>query len=250
MKGAVASQTRELLINAADYLKGQGVSQHRLESEVLLAYCLGVGRVDLYRYPEKVVPLEAEKKFWGYLRKRGTGYPLAYITGSREFYGLDFVVNPQVLIPRPETELMVDTVRQWLQEKRWETAPLKGVDLGTGSGVLAVTLAWLYPCHRWWAVDISPAALEVARINAARQGVEERLELVEGDYWEPLLQETNREKDGTGLKFSLVVANPPYVTTEELQALSSTVKDYEPLSALHGGENGLQGYRRILAGLE
>ena len=199
--------------------------------QVLLAYVVGRGRTWLLAHPEASLSESEAERFAALLSRAAAGEPLAHLIGEREFHGLPFAVTPDVLIPRPETEALVDGVLEWAEKR--ESPPLRIVDVGTGSGAIAVTLAFRLPRSRVVAVDISPAALEIARHNARRHGVAEWVHFVLGDLL-----------DGLAGPFDVIVANLPYVTTEELAALEAG--RWEPPVALDGGPDGLSLIGRLL----
>ena len=218
-----------------DYFLEKGVSEPRASAEVLLAHVLGLSRLDLYlRYDQ---PLTAEElsRFKTLMVRRREGEPVAYLTGHREFWSLDFLVTPGVLIPRPETEILVtaavESAKDFLatQNQRPTRSPW-GVEIGIGSGAVVVSLAMELPQLNWLALDLSAAALATARDNARRHGVAERLHLVRGDLVSGLKP---------GERFVLMVANLPYVPRAEWEQLPKDIKDYEPPQALLGGEDGL-----------
>ncbi len=226
-----------ILIKASRHLKSCGIKESRAEAEILLAHFLGKDRAYLFTFPEEQPPVRVKRKFWRAVKRRGEGCPVAYITGKKEFYGLDFMVGEGVLIPRPETEILVDEARCWLGKQRERSFNL--LDLGTGSGVIAITLASLFPKAGIRAVDISRRALQVAKKNAQMHKVENRISFVRGSY-ENLSSCRGREK------FDVVAANPPYITLEEMKHLPAEVQKYEPREALCGGRDGLEGYRAII----
>jgi release factor glutamine methyltransferase len=173
-----------------------------------------------------------------WLKRRADGEPLQYILQEQEFFGRPFRVSPAVLIPRPETEILAETVLREA-DRIWGERPLSVCDVGTGSGALAVTLAAERPLWTLWATDISSAALEVAKDNAMRNGVEERVRFFRGEWLAPLRQ--------GGVRVDVVVSNPPYIPSNDIPSLEQQVRDFEPRIALDGGEDGLDPYRRILA---
>jgi release factor glutamine methyltransferase len=199
----------------------------RLEAEVLLGRVLSVSRTALLAHPERLVKAGQQARFSEFVRRRAEGFPLPYLTGHIEFYGLAFEVTPDVLIPRPETEILVDLAL--------ERRPATVVDAGTGSGCIAVALAVRLPECTITAVDISPAALAVARRNVARHGVAERVELILGDLLTPCPGPVD-----------LIVSNPPYVPAGERPSLPASVRMHEPWLALDGGPDGLAVIRRLL----
>jgi release factor glutamine methyltransferase len=178
--------------------------------------------------------------YLSFVERRAAGEPLQYITGHQEFYGLDFIVTPDALIPRPETEFLVERVIN-LALAAQSVAPPTIVDVGTGSGCVAVSLATHLPGARVIATDISSAALGVARMNAGRHGVGDRIEFVEGDLVEPLAAL------GMETAVDFLASNPPYVEEGKPGVLQREVRDWEPAVALYGGADGLNFYRRLLA---
>ncbi len=213
------------------------VDSPRLTAEVLLAHTLGVSRAALFARPERVLTPAEESYFWGTVARRLAGEPLAYLVGEREFYGLAFRVDRRVLIPRPETELLVEEALR-LAADRWPDQPFWAVDVGTGCGAIAVAFAVHCPRARVLAVDVSPAALAVARLNIVRHRVQDRVFPVASDLLMALAG-----------PFDLVLANLPYVPSGDLPTLAPEVAVYEPRLALDGGPDGLDVYRRFFATL-
>lgn len=225
----------DVLRLSTDYLAQHQSTSPRLDAELLLAHALGIRRIDLYLAHDRPLherELGAAREL---VRRRGQGEPVAYITGTREFYTREFEVDPSVLIPRPETETLVGVALRRLRERAGDTGV---ADLGTGSGCIAVTLAAELPALTVIAVDRSDAALAVARRNAERHGVSDRLRFVEGDWARPLAD-----------SLDVVVSNPPYVTDAELAAAARDVRDFEPRHALAAGPDGLDAYRALAASL-
>ena len=222
-------------------LERHGVSEPRAAAEVLLADILATTRPCLY--VEAACPLSTDQHtaYMARLQRRRQGEPVQYITGKQEFWSLEFAVSPQVLIPRPESEVLVAHGVRLAQQ--WGTAHpqarLAVLDVGTGSGNLGISLAHTLPQVHVWAVDRAYGALQVARQNAQRLGVAERLHWVCGDLVTAL--------QGGRQGFALCVANLPYVTTAEWHSLPREIKDYEPAAALCGGRDGLDLIRRLLA---
>ncbi|RJR24380.1 MAG: peptide chain release factor N(5)-glutamine methyltransferase [Desulfobacteraceae bacterium] len=221
----------ELVRISSDYLKEKGVESPRLTAEVLLAHQLSTDRVSLYLNFDNPISDYDLSGYRGLVVRRAKGEPLQYITGVREFWSLDFIVNHNVLIPRPETELLVE---QTLAAAKGLGASkeIKILELGTGSGAVAVSIAREVPGCRVWATDISKGALEVARENALRHGVADNITFVEGDLFEPFR--------GGSIYFDLIVSNPPYVSDEEWKDLPVEIKFHEPKVALYGGTDGIQ----------
>ena len=215
-----------------------GVDTPRLDAQLLLAWVLKARREDLAREPERALTGREQVIFNKAVALRAARRPLPYITGEQWFYGRPFKINRAVLIPRPETELLVAAA---LEKCRNVPAPLIA-DIGTGSGCLAVTLAVERPDASVWATDISPDALNVARKNAVRHAVTDRLTLLPGDLLAPLPPDT---------RFDVIVSNPPYITEAEMPALQPEVRDYEPTLALLGlpgatGPDGTRLHRRLI----
>ena len=240
-----------LLNWTADYFAKQGIESARLEAEVLLAHCQGCQRIMLYTMFDEPAPELLRNDFRALVRKRVAGTPVAYLVGMREFYSLEFRVTPDVLIPRSETELMVMTLLDYVHERAKLDAngrakekrageALSIVDMGTGSGVLAVCAAKHLPQAKVTAVDISPAALQVAQSNAEKHVVADRIQFVEGDLFAALPAEAT---------FDFVLSNPPYVSPEEIEGLEPMVRDFEPRLALDGGVNGMEVIERMVAEL-
>ena len=221
---------------AGGHLAQYQASAPRLSGELLLARVLGCSRVDLYLRFEQPLTPEELAAYKALILRRRAGEPLAYILGRREFYGLDLAVGPGVLVPRPETEHLVEEALKHLQGL---PAP-RLLDLCTGSG--AVALACLAGCADPTAVgvDISPRALDFARANARSLGLEGRIAWLQGDLWDAVAP--------AGGFFEVITANPPYVRLDEWPRLSREVRAFEPELALVGGEDGLDLTRQIIAG--
>lgn len=213
------------------YFSGKGVDNPRLDAEVLLSHILCRDRLYLYVHYDQPLSVEELAAFRECVRKRAARVPVAYITGEKEFFGLTFSVSPAVLVPRPETELLVETV---VKRLAGNPAP-RIVDLGTGSGAITVSVLTQLPQATAVAVDISAAALAVAQTNAKRHAVAERVEWKQGDFWQPV----------SGL-FDAIVSNPPYIPAADVRALAPEVQN-EPVLALDGGLDGLDYYRRLLS---
>ncbi len=223
---------RQALGHAGKILAAEGIQNHNLESEILLRHTLKMDRARLYLEMDAGLSARQQGEFLRLIKRRASGEPAAYLTGHREFYGLDFLVNRSVLIPRPESELLV--------EKAIETAKnypfLTIADIGTGSGAIAVSLAVNLPRALIYATDISPSALEVARYNCRRHGVTERVRLLEGDLLVPLPEPVD-----------IIIANLPYIPAPELGNVNTA--GYEPSLALDGGRDGLKKIGRLCTGL-
>jgi release factor glutamine methyltransferase len=227
---------KEALQRASFCLREKGLPQPRREAESLLTAALGVSLAWLYAHDDAVPDKMNLDTFFQWVNRRAAGEPYAYLAGEKEFMGLMFDVNPAVLIPRPETELLVEAVAAFFTSSQ---SP-RLLDVGAGSGAVAVSLAVLLPAARVTAVDISQAALSVAAANARRHAVTERVRLLHGDLYGPVLGET----------FDAVISNPPYIPAAEIAALQNDVKDFEPRLALDGGDDGLLFYRRLTGELD
>ncbi len=229
---------RDLLAWTAEYFERHAIETARLDAEVLLAHSLEEQRLWLYMSLDEAVPEERLAAFRGCVKRRGAHEPVAYIVGEKEFFSLTFEVTPAVLVPRPETELLVQVAVDALREEAYR-GELHIADVGTGSGIVAVTVAGELrePSSLLVATDVSEAALDVARRNAERHGVADRIEFRRGSGVEPL---------EAGEAYDAIVSNPPYVPTGQLSALSSDIMDHEPIGALDGGRDGLDVIREIV----
>lgn len=225
---------RELLERTRARLNDAGIQEYRLEAELLLQHVLGIDAARMFAGLNDSISSEADAKLRRVSGRRADREPLAYITGRRAFYGRTFSVTPDVLIPRPETELLVDLALRWAAAHSGFGTGLRIADIGTGSGALAITLASEIEGATVDAVDLSPQALEIARSNARRMGVAERIEFFEGDLAGPL----------DGRRYQLVTANLPYVRPDTLAQAEEEVRR-EPSLALLGGEDGLDVIRRF-----
>jgi len=228
---------RDALRLGHHYLEGW-LDSPRLECELLLVALLERSRAELLAHPEIVLEPIQEMRFLDWLELRRIDYPLQYLRGFQEFYGRRFRVNREVLIPRPETETLIEVSLEWLADRR---AELRVADLGTGSGCLTVSLCCEKPGLRVVASDLHFPALKVAAANCRDWGCRDRVHLVCGDLWGFLAD---------GHCFDLIVSNPPYVRTDEPRDLQSGVRDFEPHLALFGGRDGLDLYRRLLVQAE
>jgi release factor glutamine methyltransferase len=208
-----------------------------LDAELLLCHALAIARSELYVGLEKLLTERHGQTYDDLLERRAGREPMAYITGLKEFWSLDFMVTPAVLIPRPETELLVELALDWAGGVIGPRST-KILELGTGSGAIAVSLAKHLPESEVWAVDISSSALGVAEANAERHGVQARVRFRRGDLFDAL--------DVPAMKFDMILSNPPYVRTAELAELAPEIRDWEPPTALDGGADGLNYYRRII----
>lgn len=214
------------------YFGEKGVDTPRLDAEVLLSHILGKDRLYLYTHFDQPLTPEELALYRSHVKKRVMRQPVAYITGRKEFMGLEFTVNTAVLIPRPDTETLVETALERL--KNIDNPVI--ADLGTGSGAIIISVLHILSQANGYAVDISPQALAVAQGNAAHNRVEDRLIFKEGDLFLPL----------QGLRFDAVLSNPPYIPAADIAGLAPEVR-LEPRLALEGGNDGLTYYRRLMA---
>jgi release factor glutamine methyltransferase len=221
------------VIEGAQRLRDATVREARRHASSLLVHVLGRDRSFLIAHADEAVTEEELESFRVLIKRRAAGEPMQYITGHQEFFKLDFEVTPAVLIPRPETELIVEAALELLRNDPNPNL----ADIGTGSGCLAISILHEMSAARAVGTDVSPPALEVARRNAERHGVLDRLELLESDCFSAL--------DAIG-SFSLIISNPPYVSDDELKSLQREV-NYEPREALAGGPDGLSVIRRLLS---
>jgi release factor glutamine methyltransferase len=232
------SGRRALLLWAEKELRAAGVAAPRREAELLLCHRLGASRSELYL--EAGRPVSAPDRAWlgRAIEERSRGVPLQHITGDVEFMGLVLALERGVFIPRTETEILVEAVLACLRES--SPTPLI-LDVGTGCGAIAVSLAVLLPHARLLASDTSPAALDCARGNARRHGVEERITFGEGDLFDPFDTSAYRGR------LDAIVSNPPYILSQEIARLPSEIRDHEPRNSLDGGPDGLAVLRRLIA---
>jgi release factor glutamine methyltransferase len=232
---------RESLAAAVSRLTAANVPSPRLNAELLLMFTLESDRAYLYAHSERQLSADDQSRYYQVLTERERGVPTQYITGHQEFWGMDFIVTPAVLIPRPETEHVIEAV---LERVRMAQAPapesessLRMVDVGTGSGCIALALAKELPRAEIYATEISPAALEIARANAARLQLEDRIQFRQAD----LLQGLESER------FDFVVSNPPYVGESEEEQVQLEVRKYEPRNAVFAGATGLEVIERLIS---
>jgi release factor glutamine methyltransferase len=219
-----------LLNWTVEYLGKHAVENPRLDAEVLLAEARGCKRIDLYASFGELADEQTRTAFRELVRRRAGGTPVAYLVGRREFYSLEFEVTPDVLIPRPATEHLVVALIDRLKARGPVNGPIEVADVGTGSGIIAVCAAKYAPTVRVTAIDVSPAALAVARRNAERHATADRIEFVESNLFERVPVE---------LRFDFIASNPPYVSSVEMAELPPDVRHHEPNLALDAGERGL-----------
>lgn len=235
----------EVIQRSTEFLKNKGVDSPRLQTELLLAHLLHLPRMQLYLNFERNLSQSELDDFRELIKRRSLREPLQHIIGSTSFCGLELAVNQHVLIPRPETELLAEQGWTYLNSLNAPSTPSTinyplstALDLGTGSGCLAIALAVHCPTARLVASDISPQALELAKQNAARHNALERIDFLQANAFEAL--DSQRP-------FDLIISNPPYIPTDEIASLQVEVRDHDPRQALDGGPDGLTFYRRIAA---
>jgi release factor glutamine methyltransferase len=229
-------QPLDIIQWTTNFFADKGIPNPRLDAELLLAHILKCSRVDLYVNHEKVVTPEEREKFKHLMQRRATREPLQYILKNQEFWGLALAVSVDVLIPRPETELMIEWALKLFPDPEGTYIFL---DIGTGSGCVALALAFERPKAHIIATDISEAALALAKKNAQKLGLAERIDFVLTDL-------THKKAwQAAAIQFDGILSNPPYIAHHEFETLQPEVRDYEPQSALHGGKSGLDFYPRI-----
>ena len=229
----------ELLQRSTNTLKDHQIEHPRLNAELLFAYSLNISREELYVRLRQEIKEEEKDALERLIQRRISGEPLQYILGHQEFWSINFEVDPRVLIPRPETELLVEQSLSILSEGTFKQNP-SVLEIGTGSGAIAIALAKEVKNIFLVATDISEGAVCLAKKNAKSAGVEDKVKFVNGDLFSPL-----RPSTGHGF-FDLILSNPPYIVRRKISTLAKEVKDYEPTIALDGGKDGLAFYRRII----
>jgi release factor glutamine methyltransferase len=245
---------REALVEASSFLAQQGVDDADTDAQLLMQHMLSCDRSQLLLEWHEPFPIARSTEWRKLLHRRGQGEPVQYIVGEQEFYGLAFEVNSAVLIPRPETELLVEAImKRWraiwrnsvggeqAEGPAYRNRPVV-VDIGTGSGAIAVSLAAFNPGWQVIACDLSPRAIEVAIRNVERHGLAGRVALYQGNLLEPAIER--------GLHIDILVSNPPYIPSSDIPGLQREVREYEPMMALDGGDDGLYCYRRIWEQIE
>ena len=241
-----AIDVRRALKEGMAKLRASLVPSHTLAAELLLMHALGRDRTWLYTHPEALLEPAGSAKYFELIARRATGEPTQYLTGKQEFWGLEFEVTPAVLIPRPETEHVMEVALARLGPRGLKIymdtglprERLRVADVGTGSGCLAISLAYELPHAEVFATDISEPALEVARRNATRHAAADRIHFLQSDFLEALRPESH--------SFDLIVSNPPYVGRNESAELQREVRDHEPDVALFGGPTGVEIYARLI----
>lgn len=226
-----------VLQRTAEFLAKKGIENARREAEWILSHELGMSRLNLYLQFERELTEQELERLREKVRKRAQRIPLAYVLGSAVFCGIELKVSPAVLIPRPETELLAEESFLWVKEySKQLDRSIRILDIGTGSGCLAIFFALKFPNAEVVAVDISKDALELAKENARHYEVEDRIKFILSDVFSAI---------PTDFKFDLIVSNPPYIPTDQIEFLQPEVKDYEPRVAIDGGKDGLSVIKKI-----
>lgn len=232
---------REALLWASSFLREAGVRDPQFEAELLIRHCLRMDRTRFLTSQQERITKEQIDAVEALCRRRARHEPIQYMFGEQEFYGREFQVGPGVLIPRPETEILIEQVLQFAGRIWPDGEKLDVADIGTGSGAIALTLASERPHWQVTTVDLSEDAIAIAKRNAERLHVIGRVRFLQGDLTEPLLTK--------GEQLDILVSNPPYIPSSDVDQLDSEVRDYEPRLALDGGADGLDCYRRLCASL-
>ncbi len=224
---------REIVLEAAEALRIAGIEEYKLEAELLLAEALGVSRLEILTDSQREINDAEKKKFDGMIKRRKNHEPYAYIVGRKEFMGLDFCVGEGILVPRPDTEILVETVMEAAKKYGLKTI----AEIGVGSGCISVSLA-KHAGLKCYGTDISETAVETAEKNAENNGVSDNTAFFKGDIFDGI----------PPMKYDAVVSNPPYIRGKDMDTLMEDVIKYEPEGALYGGEDGLDFYRKITEG--
>jgi release factor glutamine methyltransferase len=232
---------REALLWASSFLREAGMKDPQFEAELLLRHCLGMSRTRFLASLQEPIASEEVAQLAKLCQRRAAHEPIQYMFGVQEFYGREYEVAPGVLIPRPETEILIEQVLRFADRLWSADSKLKVADIGTGSGAIALTLASERKHWQVTTVDLSPEALTIAKRNAERLGIAERVRFLQGDLMQPLL--------ANGERLDILVSNPPYIPSADVEELDAEVRDYEPRLALDGGEDGLDCYRKLCQAL-
>lgn len=224
----------EVIKKTADFFSARGIEHPRLDAELILGHALGLKRMQLYLQFERLLTEAELEKIRPLVRRRGAREPLQYVLGETEFFGLKLKTDRRALIPRPETERLVELVTYYVTNP-----PARILDLGTGTGVLALALAKHWPEAKVIAIDAGEDALALARENAAALGLAERVRLLHSDWFAALAPEE---------RFELIVANPPYLSADEVAQTAPDVREFEPIAALKADDDGLADLKKIIAG--
>ncbi|MDB9823084.1 peptide chain release factor N(5)-glutamine methyltransferase [Deltaproteobacteria bacterium] len=229
---------KDLLAVTTDYLKNKKMDNPRLCAETLLAHQLNISRIKLYLSFDQPLNEKDISRYRSMIKRRLKREPTQYITGVQEFWSLEFFVGSQALIPRPESEVLVEQVLSIYGDENFAEERPVILDLGTGSGAIAVSLARELQGAIIWASDISDEALRLARLNSEKHGVESRIHFIQGDLFRPFVEKS--------FKFDIIISNPPYIAPEDYEILPPEVRDYEPRLALDGREGGIFFIEKII----
>jgi release factor glutamine methyltransferase len=233
---------QEALVHGKNLLNVEDIETPAAEAGVILCHVVKKEKVYLYSHGEEPLTPEQQDLYFKLLNQRADGKPLQYITGIQEFMSLDFSVNENVLIPRQDTEILVETVLEYVKNS-FKEKNIRILDIGTGSGCIAVSLAYYLPDIGVYAIDISKKALETAHLNSVKNNVEQKIRFINSDILRIIREDSYCELQNT--PFDIVVSNPPYITAKVIESLKKEVKDFEPYNALYGGYDGLDFYRAI-----
>jgi len=225
----------QALQQSAHILSLNGIEDSHTEARILIGHISKLSPVQIYTQPEQTLSQEQEKSLQKLIKRRLRREPTAYIVNRREFYGFDFYVDCRTLIPRPETELLVDTALEFAKSGTYLPGPVLIADIGTGCGAIAISLALNLPQSKVYAIDISPSAIEVTKFNCEHHKVTEQVTFLQGNLLEPLPEPVD-----------LIVANLPYIKSSELENLSPEITKFEPRTAIDGGESGLGKVSQLL----
>ena len=230
---------KDLLAVSIDFLKSKNIESPRLSAEILLSHQLKTDRLKLYLEYDQPVGEKDLSQYRAMIKRLVDCEPVQYITGTQEFWSMEFIVNRSVLIPRSETEILVEQALKIYREEYADKNPdISVLDIGTGSGAIAIAVASEIEKAKICAVDISSKAIDIAKLNAAKHGMENRISFYEGDLFKPFVKDHQ--------SFDIIISNPPYVTTKEYEDLPKKIKDFEPKLALESGDDGLSHIRVIL----
>jgi len=232
---------RDALKKGIEILKLANIDAPAVEAGVILCHILECDRVYIYAHGNRILNDEEQREFFSLIKMRAKGVPAQYITGHQEFMSLDFIVRPGVLIPRQDTEVLVEFVIKFTKSFASHNEPIKILDIGTGSGCIAISLAHYINNSFVTGLDISEEALEIAELNALRLGVADRVAFEKCDVLSELKGQRFKHQ------YDIIVSNPPYIPEGDIAGLQREVKDYEPVIALNGGKDGLDFYRSIVS---
>jgi release factor glutamine methyltransferase len=250
-RGKPVTDVRSALHDGIAQLERENVPSAALAAELLLMHTLGQDRTWLYSHPEGELDAQTREQYFSLIARRANGVPTQHLTGQQEFWGLDFEVTPDVLIPRPETEHVIEVALERLGIGSDAISPRRKIefriaDVGTGSGCIAIALAHEFPAAKFYATDIAATAIVVARRNAARHCVDSRIEFVECNLMDALLHQPPVTSH-LSQQFDLIASNPPYIGRQEADSLPREVRQHEPAVALFGGETGTELYAPLIA---